>query len=104
VALLPASGQDTGSGLFALAVTALLLASARWPRHRHGARSAWRRCAGWARSWWTSRAGRGMNAAPGGGAVIEFPVTGQCWVLHPPGHSRWAFDLLPLQSGSGDVA
>lgn len=45
-----------------------------------------------------------MNAALRGDAVIEFPVTGECWVLNPPGHSRWAFDLLPLESGSGAVA
>jgi hypothetical protein len=45
-----------------------------------------------------------VNAALRGDAVIEFPVTGECWVLDPPGHSRWAFDLLPLQSGSGAVA
>jgi hypothetical protein len=45
-----------------------------------------------------------MNAALRGDAVIEFPITGECWVLNPPGHSRWALDLLALESGSGAVA
>lgn len=45
-----------------------------------------------------------MNAEIRGDAVIDFPVKGECWVLNPPGHSRWAFDILPLEPGSGAVA
>lgn len=45
-----------------------------------------------------------MNAEIRGDAVIDFPVTGECWVLNPPGHSRWAFDILPLEPRSGAVA
>jgi hypothetical protein len=45
-----------------------------------------------------------MNAEIRGDAVIDFPVKGECWVLNPPGHSRWAFDILTLEPGSGAVA
>lgn len=45
-----------------------------------------------------------MNAEIRGDAVIDFPVKGECWLLNPPGHSRWAFDILPLEPGSGAVA
>lgn len=38
------------------------------------------------------------------GEVIHAPVDAACWVLRPPGHSRWAFDILPLASDSGAVA
>jgi hypothetical protein len=49
--LLPASWQDTGSGVFALAATAVLLGVGP---PRPGARSGWPRYVAWPRSWSTS--------------------------------------------------
>lgn len=34
----------------------------------------------------------------------EFPVIGDSLVVRPPGHGRWAFDVLPVGPGSGSVA
>jgi murein DD-endopeptidase MepM/ murein hydrolase activator NlpD len=42
------------------------------------------------------------SAVVGDTPVIEAPLSGECLVLRPPGHSDWAFDILPLPSGSGD--
>ena len=35
---------------------------------------------------------------------VEFPVTGDSLVVRPPGHGRWAFDVLPVDPDSGAVA
>ena len=35
---------------------------------------------------------------------IDFPVAGDSWVLRPPGHSRWAFDIVAVDPTSGGLA
>jgi len=52
--LLPASWQDTGSGVFALAATAVLLGVGPLVAARLDGRSGGRCCAAWPRSWSTS--------------------------------------------------
>jgi hypothetical protein len=54
VAVLPASWQDTGSGVFAFTATAVLLGVGPLADAPDDARSGWRCCAGWPRSWSTS--------------------------------------------------
>lgn len=36
--------------------------------------------------------------------VIDFPLSGQWLVLNPPGHTRWAFDMLALAPDTGCLA